>query len=171
MRLLKSSFASQEKLSVTICAISMAFPPTHSTREMGNYVRETFTWRWSASRPPRPLRKDFNILCPCFSLAEAEAAAAESGLPEIVQATFYALLLNEMLELSVVHKYTAERMRSLLVGLGWSTFEIWMRIMDEVIRGAQLHRLPDEVEVKGAHDGQGESSRSADPPAPSSDKE
>ena len=93
------------------------------------------------------------MLCPYFSLAEAKAVAAESGLPEIVQATFDAILLNVMLELGVVHEYTAERMRSLLVGLRWSTFEVWMRIMDEVIRGVQLHRPPDEVEVKGSRDG------------------
>ncbi|KAJ8445654.1 hypothetical protein Cgig2_009055 [Carnegiea gigantea] len=34
------------------------------------------------------------------------------------------MLLNKMLELSVVHKYTAERMKSSLVGLRWSTFEV-----------------------------------------------
>ncbi|KAJ8445655.1 hypothetical protein Cgig2_009056 [Carnegiea gigantea] len=76
---------SHEKLSVTVCAISMAFPPTHSTREMANYVRETFTWHWrSASCLPRPLPEDFNVLCLYFSLAEAEAGATESELPEIV---------------------------------------------------------------------------------------
>ncbi|KAJ8436120.1 hypothetical protein Cgig2_001147 [Carnegiea gigantea] len=166
MRLLK------EKLSVTVCAISMAFPPTHSTREMANYVRETFTWCWrSASRPPRPLPADFNVLCPCFSLAEAEAAVAESELSEIIQVTFYAILLNKILELVVVHEYTAERMRSLLVGLRWSTFEVWMCIMDEVIRGAQLHCLSDEVEVKGARCSQGEASGSAAPSTPLSDEE
>ncbi|KAJ8432913.1 hypothetical protein Cgig2_004587 [Carnegiea gigantea] len=81
--------------SMIACAVSMAFPPTHSTREMANYVTEAITWCWrNASRPPRPLPEDFNVLCPCFSLAEAEAAAAKSGMPEIVQATFYAMLLN-----------------------------------------------------------------------------
>ena len=104
-------------------------------------------------------------------MVKAEAAAAESELPNIVQATFYAMLLNEMLELGVVHEYTAERMKSLLVGLRWSTFKVWIRIMDEVIRGVQLHHQPEEVEVKGARDGQGEGSGSADPPTPSSDKE
>ncbi|KAJ8422880.1 hypothetical protein Cgig2_027363 [Carnegiea gigantea] len=132
---------------------------------LGNFPGLLFPPRWrSTSRPPRPLPEDFNLLCPCFSLAEAEATAVESELPEIIQATFYAVLLNEMVELSVVHEYTAERMRSLLVGLRWSILEVWMRIIDKVIRGAQLHRHPDEVEAKGARDGQGEGSRLADPP-------
>jgi len=108
------------------------------------------------------------VLCPCFSLAEAEATVAELELPEIVQATFYAMLLNEMFELGVVHEYMAEKMKSLLGGLRWSTFELWMRIIDEVIRGAQFHHQPDEMDIKGARDGQGEGSGSADP---SSDEE
>ncbi|KAJ8420464.1 hypothetical protein Cgig2_031989 [Carnegiea gigantea] len=120
--------------------IIMAFPPTYSTREMANYVTEIFTWRRrSASRLPRPLPGDFKVLCPHFSLAEAEVAAAESGLLEIVKVTFYAMLLNNMLELRVVHEYTVEKMRSVLVDLGWPAFEAWMRIMDLVIRGAQLY--------------------------------
>ena len=153
-------------------AVSMAFPPAHSTREMANYVREAFTWRGrNASRLPCLLPEDFNLLCLCFSLAEVEAAAAESGMPETVQAMFYAMLLNEMLELGVTHEYAAENMRSLLVGLRWSDFEVWMRIMDLVIRGAQLHRQPDEVEVRGACDGRGEDAGAADPRASSSDEE
>ena len=90
----------------------MVFPPTHSTRKMANYVRETFFWRWRNTS--RPLSEDFNVLFPCFSLAEA--AAAESEPFEIVRAMSYAMLLNDMLEFSAVHEYKTEKMRSLLVG-------------------------------------------------------
>ena len=72
---------------------------------------------------------------------------------EIAQATLYVILRNDMLELGAVHEYTSEKMRSLLVGLRWSTFEAWMRIMGPVIRGAQLCRQPGEVEVKGVRNG------------------
>ncbi|KAJ8427162.1 hypothetical protein Cgig2_009521 [Carnegiea gigantea] len=109
----------------------------------------------SASCPLRALPEDFDVLRPYFSLAEAEAAAAESELPRIVQATFYAMLLNDMLEFGAVHEYTVGKMRSVLLGLGWSTFEAWMRIMGPVIWGAQLYRQPDEVEVKEVHSSQG----------------
>ncbi|KAJ8449495.1 hypothetical protein Cgig2_002292 [Carnegiea gigantea] len=54
----------------------------------------------------------------------------------------------------------------MLVGLRWSTFEVWMDCMDCVLRGAQLYRPADEVEVRGSMDGRGEGSRSASPPAP-----
>ncbi|KAJ8442188.1 hypothetical protein Cgig2_005128 [Carnegiea gigantea] len=70
---------------VFVFFIIMAFPPTHNTTEMANYVRETFICGWrSASRPPRPFPEDFHVLCPHFSLAEAEGAAAEFELTEIV---------------------------------------------------------------------------------------
>jgi len=96
------------------------------------------------------------VLCPCFSLAEAEAAAVEFELPEIVEMTFYAMLLNQTFELSVAHEYTAERMKSSLMGLRWSTFEVWMHNMDEVIRGAQPYCRSNKVDVQGARDDQGE---------------
>ena len=65
---------------------------------MANYVRKTFTWHWrSVLRLPRPLLEDFTLLCTCFSLSKAEAAAVESVLPEIVEVTFCAMLLNEIL--------------------------------------------------------------------------
>ena len=78
------------------------------------------------------------------------------------------MLLNDMLELDAVHEYTAGKMRSVLADLGRSAFKAWMRIMDPVIRGAQLYCQPDEVEVCR---GQGKSSRSVDPPTLSSNEE
>ena len=55
------------------------------------------------------------------ALFEAESATAEFELPEIIQATFYAMLLNEVVELGVVHDYTGEKMKASLIGLRWST--------------------------------------------------
>ena len=60
---------------------------------------------------PRPLPEDFYVLCPSFLLAKAEGATAEFELPEIVQATFYTMLLNEAFELSMAHEYTTESMK------------------------------------------------------------
>ncbi|KAJ8422130.1 LOW QUALITY PROTEIN: hypothetical protein Cgig2_024217 [Carnegiea gigantea] len=128
--------AEDKELLVIACTVNMAFPPTHSTREIANYVKEAFAWHGrNATHPPRTIPQDFNVLRLRFSLAESETAAAESRMLEIVQATFYAMLLNEMLELGAVHECTAENMRSLLVGLRWSDFEGRMHIMDPMIRG------------------------------------
>jgi len=87
-------------------------------------------------RPSRPLLKDFHALCPRFSLPEAEGAAADFELPEMVQATFYAMLLNEAVELGVVHGFIAEGLKSALAGLRWSSFEVWMSCVDHELREA-----------------------------------
>ncbi|KAJ8429577.1 LOW QUALITY PROTEIN: hypothetical protein Cgig2_023783 [Carnegiea gigantea] len=143
----KSSSEEGAKAAISDSAVRMAFPPTRSTREMANYGKLHLALEERLA-PAAPLGEDFNVLCPYFSLAEAEIAAVESELPEIVQVTFYVMLLNDMLELGAVHEYTVEKMRSLLVGLRWSSFEAWMHIMDPVIQGAQLYHQLNEVEVK-----------------------
>ncbi|KAJ8422953.1 LOW QUALITY PROTEIN: hypothetical protein Cgig2_031575 [Carnegiea gigantea] len=97
-------------ISVSIFFISMAFPPIHNMREMPNYVRETFIW--GALCSPRLLPEDFHVLCPRFSLAEAGGVTAEFEILEIVQATFYAMLLNEAFALGMAQEYTAESMKS-----------------------------------------------------------
>ncbi|KAJ8431114.1 hypothetical protein Cgig2_004705 [Carnegiea gigantea] len=140
-------------IGAPVSLISMAFPPIYNTREMANHVRGSFVWRWrSASRPPRPFSEDFYALCPRFSLSEAEGAAANFELPEIVQPAFYNMLLNEAVELGVAYDFTIEGLKSALVGLRWSTFEVWMGCVDHVLRAAQLQRLADEVEVRGPLD-------------------
>ncbi|KAJ8426858.1 hypothetical protein Cgig2_006533 [Carnegiea gigantea] len=69
------------------------------------------------------LPEDFHTLCPRFSLPEAEGAAADFELPEMVQATFYAMLLNEVVELGVIRGFMVEGLKLALVGLRWSSFE------------------------------------------------
>jgi len=103
----------------------MAFPPFYNTREMADHVRESFVWHWRrALRPPRPLLEDFHALCPRFSLLEAKGTAVDFELPEMVQATFYAMLLNEAIELGVASGFMDESMKSAMVGLGWSNFKV-----------------------------------------------
>ncbi|KAJ8419411.1 hypothetical protein Cgig2_025508 [Carnegiea gigantea] len=55
-----------------------------------------------ASLPPRPLLKDYRDLCLNFTLSDAGQVACDFGIPEIVQATFYTMLLNDAVELSML---------------------------------------------------------------------
>ncbi|KAJ8431710.1 hypothetical protein Cgig2_005217 [Carnegiea gigantea] len=66
---------------------------------------------------PRPLPEDYYVLCPRFLLPQAEGIAADFELPEMVQATFYVMLLNEAVELGVVRGFVAEGLKSALVAL------------------------------------------------------
>ncbi|KAJ8434327.1 hypothetical protein Cgig2_010944 [Carnegiea gigantea] len=78
------------------------------TEGMANHARETFRWHWkSASHPPRPPPKDYWDLCPCFALFNEEEAARDFELPEMVQTTFYAMLLNNAVELDIVSRFMA----------------------------------------------------------------
>ncbi|KAJ8432305.1 hypothetical protein Cgig2_019234 [Carnegiea gigantea] len=102
-------------ISTPIFPSIMAFPPIYNTREMADHVRESFVWHWRrALRPPRLLLKDFHALCPRFSLPEAEGAVADFELPAMVQAIFYAMLLNEAVEFGVVRSFIAEGLKSAL---------------------------------------------------------
>ncbi|KAJ8434801.1 LOW QUALITY PROTEIN: hypothetical protein Cgig2_033751 [Carnegiea gigantea] len=145
----------QRMLSTPLSPFIMAFPPLYDTREMAEYRR--------ATRPPRPLPKYYHVLCPRFSLPEAERAAANFELPKIVQATFYAMLLNEAVELGVFY---GRRPEVIPCGLRWSCFEAWMSRVNHELREAKLRQRTITVEVCGPSDGQQESSGSNGPPLP-----
>jgi len=75
-------------------------------------VRESFIWRRrKATRPARPLPEDYHDICPRFSLPEVDGGAADFELPEMVQTTFYVMLLNEAIELGVVCDFMAEGLK------------------------------------------------------------
>ena len=85
---------------------------------MAHHVRESFVWHWRrASCLPPSLLDDLHALCPRFSLAKAEGASADFELPKMVQATFYAMMVNKAIELGVVRGFMAEDPKSALEGL------------------------------------------------------
>ncbi|KAJ8423386.1 hypothetical protein Cgig2_000556 [Carnegiea gigantea] len=162
----------QRTLGTPLSPFIMVFPPLYDTREMADYVRESFIWHWRrATNPPHPLPEDYHILCLRFLLPKAERAAVDFELPEIVQATFYAMLLNEAVELGVVLGFMAKSLKSFLVGLSWSCFEARMGRTDHELREAQLRQRTATMEVRSPLDGQEESSGSNGSPLPSSDEE
>ncbi|KAJ8438742.1 hypothetical protein Cgig2_020297 [Carnegiea gigantea] len=111
----------------------MAFPPFHDTEEMADHVRKTFKWHLRrASRPPHPLPEDYQDLCPSFTLSDAKEAARDFNIPEIVQAVFYAMLLYDAMELSMVTRDVAGTLKSTLKGLRWTTFESYLSVADYV---------------------------------------
>ena len=96
----------------------MAFPPLYDTKKMADFVRESIRWCGRrATRLPRPLPDDYQDLYPCFSLLEAERAVLDFELPEMVQATFYAMLLNDAVELGIVSGFLADDLKVTLQGL------------------------------------------------------
>ena len=52
-----------------------------------------------------------------FTLSDAEEAARDFELPEMVQTTFYAMLLNDAVELGIVSGFMATNLKVALEGL------------------------------------------------------
>ena len=67
--------------------------------------------------PPRPLPDDYWDLCPGFTLSDAERATLDFELPKMVQVTFYAMLLNDDVELGIVSGTMAIDLKLTLEGL------------------------------------------------------
>jgi len=61
---------------------------------------------------------------PCSTLEEA---AHDFELPKMVQATFYAMLLNDAVELGIVNRFMAIDLKATLEGLRWTSFESWLK--------------------------------------------
>ncbi|KAJ8436181.1 hypothetical protein Cgig2_010425 [Carnegiea gigantea] len=81
-------------------------------------------WQWrSTTCSPRPLPNDYRDLCPRFTLSDAERAALDFELPEMVHATFYGVLLNDVIELGIVSGPMAVDLKLTLDGLRSASFE------------------------------------------------
>ncbi|KAJ8445701.1 hypothetical protein Cgig2_026028 [Carnegiea gigantea] len=96
----------------------MAFPPFDSTEAVAIRVRNSFHWEWKVpSRPPTPLPKDYLSLCPDFDRATAEEVAQGANIPEIVQATFYSMVVNVVVEHNVICNFSASIIMGMLEAL------------------------------------------------------
>ncbi|KAJ8449213.1 hypothetical protein Cgig2_021677 [Carnegiea gigantea] len=134
----------------------MAFPPLHYTREMADFMKESFRWHWrSATCLPHLLLDDYQDLCPRFALSYA---------------TFYPILLNDAAKLGIVSGFLTVDLKLTLEGLRWTSFEAWLGHTSCNLREAQLRQRTSPSRTRGSVGGQKESSGSTGPLAPSSDE-
>jgi len=102
----------------------MAFPRFLDMKMISEFVIRRFQWdRRGEAFPPSSFPKDFQSLCPDFDLAMAEQAVAYYELPELPSAIFYAMLLNEVEELRVLHGLRLRSLEVVLTELRWGPFE------------------------------------------------
>ncbi|KAJ8428568.1 hypothetical protein Cgig2_000432 [Carnegiea gigantea] len=144
--------------------------PTHPLpsdyKELAKVKEYARDYERSASRPPPPLSKDYRDLCPRFTLSDAEKAARDFELPKMIQATFYAMLLNDTIELGLVDTFMAVNLRATLEGSQWTSFKSWLNVDRRDLLEAQLRQRTPPEAVHGPVDSQEESSSSNDPPPP-----
>ncbi|KAJ8446284.1 hypothetical protein Cgig2_005815 [Carnegiea gigantea] len=123
-----------------------------------------------AARPPRPLPKDYRHLCLYFLLEDAKDDTRDFQIPELVQAIFYAMVVNEALELHILSRGSTKGLKSAFTGLRWSTFESRLKANRSTLIAARRPWPSDAGMGPLLASGQEESSRSNDkPPLPSED--
>jgi len=134
---------------------------------MADHVRKTFKWHLKrALHPPRPLPEDYQDLCPNFTLPDAEEAAHDFNILEIVQASFHAMLLNDAVGLYLVSRDMVRGLNPTLQGLQWTTFELLLNDSKRALLEVQLRqRIPSEGDP-GPPGGEEESSSLNEPPPP-----
>ncbi|KAJ8433863.1 hypothetical protein Cgig2_032074 [Carnegiea gigantea] len=161
----------RERERALLAPFIMAFPPLHDTREMADFMKESFRRHCrSATHPPYLLPDDYWDLCPTLRYL-MQRATLYFELPEMVQATFYIMLLNDAVELGIVSDSMAINLKLTLEGLRWASFDSCLSHNScDLMETKRCQRTP----LEGARtlvNGQEERSGSDGPPPPSSDEE
>ncbi|KAJ8426088.1 LOW QUALITY PROTEIN: hypothetical protein Cgig2_006569 [Carnegiea gigantea] len=94
--------------------LTMAFPLFQDAGEMADYVRETFQWHWRSASCPSSFTSG-GLLRAMPTLYSVQVC--DSELPEMVQVTFYTMLLNDAVELGIVSVFMATDLKETLEGL------------------------------------------------------
>jgi len=71
----------------------------------------------------------------------AEGPARDFRISEMTQAIFYAMVLNDAVELGVMSRDAADALTLVLECLNWDVFEFWLGMKEDTLRRAQIQRL------------------------------
>jgi len=95
---------------------SVMFSNFDNTKQAAEYARENFLWslRESSTLQPNLLPENHHDLCPDFDLLMVMRHAHSSHIPEMVQAIFFAIVLNDAAELGLSSRVTMNYMMSAL---------------------------------------------------------
>jgi len=104
-------------------------------------------------------------------LSDIEDAARNFRIPEMVQAIFFAMVVNEALEFGVFSRDLAEHLKSALEHLRWFILKLGCSLKGTRSCGSSCYGHVDLGARPGPTGGQEESSGSSDAPPPSSDDE
>ncbi|KAJ8435881.1 LOW QUALITY PROTEIN: hypothetical protein Cgig2_008421 [Carnegiea gigantea] len=107
-------------------------------------------------------------LCPSFDLSEVTRYANDSNIPEMVQAIFYAMVLNVVAELGLACRLTMDCM---MWKLDWAPIESWLGDIERRLRKAQASRLANPPAGPAPSGGFVEDSSLSDAPPASSHEE
>ena len=124
-----------------------------------------------SSLRPSLLPENHHDLCPNFDLRVAVDYAHIFRIPDMMQAVFYAMVLNDAAELGLSSRVMVDAMMSVLRGLNWAVIESWLWGIEERLRKAQIPRLVGLITKPALAGGLKEDSKLSDAPPPSSDED
>ena len=118
-------------------------PTTHTAK----YVRDNLHWslRESSNLRPKLLPLNFHGLCAEFELIVVIQFAHTTHIPQIVQDIFYAMVINEVVELGLSSRDAIGRIMLDLQELRWDIIETWLQDIDKRLRDAQVPHLVEMV--------------------------
>ncbi|KAJ8428676.1 hypothetical protein Cgig2_006350 [Carnegiea gigantea] len=148
-----------------------SFPTFRDTTHAAEYVKDNIRWsmRESSSLRLNLLSLHFVAFCPEFDHTVAMQFAHAAHIPEMVQAIFYAMVINDTAEPRLLSRETMGSLMLDLKELRWDIIEAWMLFVEERLRGAQVPRLVETVYNPWSRPEV--TSRLRDAPLPSSDEE
>ncbi|KAJ8424287.1 hypothetical protein Cgig2_003269 [Carnegiea gigantea] len=125
-----------------------SFPTFQDATQAAEFVRDTFRCplREFTALHPKLLPLNLHSLCPNFDLLVGMQFAYTAHIPEMVQAIFYTMMLNETIELGLSSKAVMDRMMLDLQELKWDIMEV--RRMAK-IKSTAMMRSPDELLAEG----------------------
>jgi len=85
---------------------------------------------------PKPLPADYHCINPCFDLGVATRYAHDSNIPKMVQAIFYAMVMDDAAEQGLFCRLTMDCMMWAIRKLNWNPIESWLRDIDLSLRRA-----------------------------------
>ncbi|KAJ8441400.1 hypothetical protein Cgig2_002359 [Carnegiea gigantea] len=120
-----------------------SFPTFMDTTQAAEYVRDNFCWslRESSTFHSKLLPLNFHSLCPNFNLLVVIQFVPTAYIPQMVQAIFYAMVLNEAAELGLSSKAPIDRMTLNLRELKWDIIKVWLQDIDKRLGDAQVRHL------------------------------
>ena len=148
-----------------------SFPTFRDTTHAAEYVRDNLHWsvRESSSLRPNLLPLYFVALCPKFVHTVAVQFAHAAYIPDMVQAIFYVMVINDTAELRLLSRETMGSLMLDLQELRWDIVEVWLLSIEERLRDAQVPHLVETV--YNPRPSPEVTSRLMNAPLPSSDEE
>ncbi|KAJ8421365.1 hypothetical protein Cgig2_023575 [Carnegiea gigantea] len=103
------------------------------------YVRDNLHRSERETSSPRPnlLPWNFSAYCPEFNHIVAMQFAHATHIPEMVQAVFYVMVINDEARLWLIRREIRESLMSDLRKLRWDAIEVWLLFIEDKLKDAR----------------------------------